>query len=95
MYSYVCYCARTRQSIEKGKKVRFLNPSRSEKIEKKCCGLCCRAACITRNFFKTQNLQLINKSGFKSRAAYNGVRMVLVIILNFDQNKASLFFFRD
>ena len=44
---------------------------------KLCCGLCCRAACITRNFFKTQNPQLINESGFNSRAAYNGVRTVL------------------
>ena len=44
--------------------------------EKKCCGLCCRAAYITRNFFKTQNPRLINESGFKSRAAYDGARTV-------------------
>ena len=31
------------------------------------------AACVTRNFFKTQNPQLINKAGFKSKVAYNGV----------------------
>ena len=28
------------------------------------------------SFFKTQNLQLINKSGFKSRGAYDGARTV-------------------
>ena len=28
------------------------------KNRKKCCGLCYRVACITRNFFKTQNPQL-------------------------------------
>jgi hypothetical protein len=34
------------------------------------------AACITKNFFKTQNSRLINQSGFKSRAAYDGARTV-------------------
>ena len=56
----------------KGEKVRFL----SEKIGKKCCGLCCRVPCITKNFCKTQKTWLINKSGFKSRAAYDGMRTV-------------------
>ena len=41
-------------------------PSKSERIGKIGCGLCCRAVCITRNFLKSQNPQLINKSGFKS-----------------------------
>ena len=35
-------------------------------------GLCCRAAYTAKNFFKTQNPRLINESGFKSRAAYDG-----------------------
>ena len=48
----------------------------SENIGKKCCGLCYRAACITKNFLKTHNPQLINESGFKSRAAYDGACMV-------------------
>ena len=48
----------------------------SENIGKKCCGLCCREVYITRNVFRTQNLQLINESGFKSRAAYDGACMV-------------------
>ena len=30
----------------------------------------------TRNFFRTQNPRLINDSGFKSRAGYNGTRML-------------------
>ena len=29
------------------------------------------------SFFKTQNPQLINESGFKSRAAYNGARTIV------------------
>ena len=41
-------------------------------MQKKCCGLCCRAAIISWFFFKTQNPRLINESGFKSRAAYDG-----------------------
>ena len=49
------------------------SPSKNEKIGKKYYGLCCRAACITRNFFKTQNTQLINESGFKLRAANDGM----------------------
>ena len=75
----------------KGKKGLFL---RSEKIGKKCCDLCCRAACITRYFFKTQNPRLINKSSFKSRAAYEGARTVLGIrllgIYNFGPNSKCL-----
>ena len=62
--------------IEKGKKGVVLNPTRSEKIGEKCCGLCCRAVCITRNIFKTQNPRLVNKGGFKSRAGYNVASMV-------------------
>ena len=49
------------------------------KMHKKCCGLYCRAARITRNIFKTQNPQLINKSSFKLRAAYDGLRTVRII----------------
>jgi hypothetical protein len=41
-------------------------------------GLCCRAAYTTKNFFKTQNPWLINESGFKSRAAYDGARTVVI-----------------
>ena len=48
---------------------------------KKCCSLCCRVACITRNCFKTQNPRLINKSGLKSREIYNGSRKVHTYVL--------------
>ena len=61
--TYICYI---NQSLPT-----FLNPSRSEKIGKKCCGLCCRAACITRNFFKTQNPRLHIKSNLWWRAYGN------------------------
>jgi hypothetical protein len=54
-----------------------LRSKREEKSRKKCCGLCCRAAYVIKNFFKAQNPLLINKSGFKLRAAYDGVRTVL------------------
>jgi hypothetical protein len=54
---------------------------RSEKIGEKCFGLCCRAACITRNFSKTQNPWLINERGFKSRAAYDGAHTVYQYVL--------------
>ena len=58
------------------------------KIHKKsrnfCCGLCCRSACITRNFFKTQNPRLINKSGFILRAAYDGACTVHISLDNVD-----------
>ena len=43
-------------------------------------GLCCRAAYVTRNFFKTQNPRLINESSFKSRGAYDGARTVSILI---------------
>ena len=39
-----------------------------EKTGGKCCGLCCRAVCITRNFFKTQNPRLQTESGLWWRA---------------------------
>ena len=57
------------------------------KNREKCCSLYCRAACITRNFFKTQYPRLINKSGFKSQAAYEYVYSIvfhaLVVNTNF------------
>jgi hypothetical protein len=40
------------------------------------CGIYHRAVCITRNFSEPQNLQFIIKSGFKSRAGYNGAYTV-------------------
>ena len=62
---------------KKEKKAIQLRSKREEKSRKKCCGLCCRAAYVIKNFFKAQNPLLINKSGFKLRAAYDGVRTVL------------------
>ena len=62
---YVCDKVTKDASIDrKGEKrsLWLLNPSRSE----------IRAACITRNFFNTQNPRLINESGLKSRATYDG-----------------------
>ena len=82
---YVCYCARTYvdmladsgKLIKKGEKgAVILDPLRNEKIGEKCCGLCCRAVCITRNFFRTQNPRLINESGSKSRLGYNDMGML-------------------
>ena len=35
---------------------------------------------FTRNFFDSQNPRFIFKSGFKSRAGYNGARMVYVCV---------------
>ena len=51
-------------------------PSRSEKIGEKYYGLSWSAACITRNFFQTQNARLINKSIFELRGVYNGALKV-------------------
>jgi hypothetical protein len=51
-----------------------LNLNLTERIGKKCCGLCCRAAFITKNFFKTQKSatykqdQLQIESGLRWRA---------------------------
>ena len=39
-------------------------------------GLLCRGLCITRNFSDPQNLLFIIKSGFYSRAGYNGASTV-------------------
>ena len=75
----VCYCAKDGWIKQKGEK-RF-SPSKRKKIGKKCCGLRFRAAFITRHFFKTQNPRLINESGFKLSAAYDGARTVVVAIL--------------
>ena len=50
-------------------------------------GLCYRAAIISRLFFKAQNPLLINESGFKSRAAYDGARTVNLMTLKFGITK--------
>ena len=71
--NYVCWPGRNRSE---GKKCAVF------KKWKKCCGLCCRAAYTTKNFFKAQNPLLINKSGFKSRAAYDGARTVHSVDIN-------------
>ena len=42
------------------------------------CSLCFRAAINSRFFFKPQNPRLRNKSGFKSRAAYDGQRRLFI-----------------
>ena len=41
--------------------------------------------CNTRNIFKTQNPWLINESGFKSNADYNGASTVVYIELTFSK----------
>ena len=73
--NYVCWPGHDRSE---GKKVWFLKSEKiGKKNAKKCCGLCCRAAIISWFFFKAQNPRLINESGFKSRAAYDGPRTVV------------------
>ena len=59
----------------------YKDASNDQKGEKRCRknAAAYAAECITRNIFKTQNPQLTNKSGFKSRAAYNGTCMVAQI----------------
>ena len=47
--------------------------------------LCCRSAIISWFSFKSQNPRFINKSGFKSRAAYDGVRTVLWFAVHITQ----------
>ena len=56
---------------------KWKNRGKNRVSVQKCCGLWCRAVYITRGLFcRTQNPWLINESGFKSRAGYNGASTV-------------------
>ena len=62
-----------KSSIDRKKMCSFLNPWENAHdffMENNA------AAYTTKNFFKAQNPRLINESGFKSRAAYDGARTV-------------------
>ena len=68
------------------------NPSRSEKIGEKMLRLMLQSSLCYKKLFKTQNLRLINKSGLKSRAAYDGVHTISMYNLCLPRNFFSSYF---
>ena len=68
---YVCM-QRTSRSIAKWEK--RCGPSKVKKLGKNAAAYA--PACIARKKIKTQNPRLMNESGFKSRAAYDGAGTV-------------------